>query len=44
VDADLKNRIQSQKLDQRFSTHVLSAKLADYSEAATWLRTRSAAG
>jgi hypothetical protein len=44
VDADLKNRIQSQKLDQRFSTQVLSAKLSDYREAATWLRARSAAG
>jgi hypothetical protein len=44
VDADLKNRIQSQKLDRRFSTHVLSARLSDYREAATWLRALSVPG
>jgi hypothetical protein len=42
VDADLKDRIQKQKLDQRFSTRVFSARLRDYSEAAAWLRARSA--
>lgn len=43
VDADLQNRIRKQKLDQRFSTHVLSARLSDYGKAAAWLRARSAA-
>jgi len=41
LDADLANRVRSTKLDQRFSTKVLSAKLAGHGEAAEWLRARS---